>query len=339
MVKLITLGCKVNQYESEKISSSLREAGISVVEEMPKDFQGGIYIINTCSVTSFAEKKSRYQVSKVFRDDAKAKVIVCGCASELNKEQFPEGVEIFGTDKSGVIELVRKIAPKGESGKPKQKKRINMKVQDGCNNFCNFCIIPHLRGRERSRPIEEIISEIKGMNPVPKEIVLTGINLSAFKPSVIELCEEIGKLGIPFRLSSIYPETVTEEFCSRASKIETFRALFHISLQSGCDKVLKEMNRQYSSYQYSESVKLIRRHFENPEISTDIIVGYPTETEEDFLETIEFVKQIGFNKVHVFPFSAREGTPAAKLKPLPASIVTARAEALIKLTESLAKDS
>ena len=335
MVIVTTLGCKVNQYESNKIIDELNALGIHASDKSPVGLKDGIYVVNTCSVTGVAERKSRHAVSTILSRDPNAKIIVCGCATELDKTQFKGVIKAFGTEKSEIVNYIKTLVKPSSATTTKQtKSRANIKVQDGCDNFCSYCIIPHLRGRSRSRNISEIVDEIKLLPHSIKEVVLTGINLSKFEPSLIQLCEAVNQTGKTFRLSSIHPHVITQDFLTGLKTLSGFNPNFHISLQSGSDTVLKAMNRKYTTAEYKTGVDTIREHFPSAYISTDVIVGYPTETEDDFNQTLEFVNQIKFSKVHVFPFSIRTGTVAANLPPLQPSIITERAKRLSSLLSS-----
>lgn len=349
-VCIITLGCKVNQYESAELANKLRASGNEVAEKYET---ADVYIINTCAVTQFAEKKSRYEVSRIIRHNPAARIIVCGCASQFNSEQFKcsQVVEIHGTDKSEVLTLLfkeegiaRRDNPKritsnvSNAGLPRNdnsphvKNRVHIKVQDGCNNFCSYCIVPHLRGRSKSRPIKEILAEIAALPTEIKEVTLTGIDLSSYGLDIgitlADLGVAIDRLNRPFRLSSIEAGIVSEQLLNTLSSCVNFLPHFHLPLQSGSDDVLAAMNRKYTTKQYIEKVNLIRKKFPNATLTTDVIVGFPTETSDNFDETLNLFKQIRFNSAHIFPYSRRTGTAAAALKPLQPSVVTERAKIL-----------
>jgi len=300
-VCILTLGCKVNQYESAQIAQKYVQDGAEIFYKFIDD--ADVYIVNTCAVTNYAEKKSRYEVSKIKArtKNKDAEIIVCGCASsrDFNKQH-----EHFKAVQS--------------------KTRAFIKIQDGCDCFCSYCIVPYLRGAPKSRNIDEILIEIKA---AARPVVLAGINLANFADLGL-LCEKLGELGPEFELSSLEIGGLTDKLFKALVTCEKFIPNFHLPLQSGSDNVLKSMNRNYTACEFKARVEAVRAQFPKARISTDVIVGYPTETEQDFLRTCEFVKSMNFAKVHIFPFSAREGTAAASLKPLQASVITARVKVL-----------
>lgn len=337
IVSIISLGCKVNTYESEAIANSLESEGYMVFS---KFVQADIYIINTCAVTNEGERKSRGIVAKCLKLNPKADIYVCGCASQNNPQQFLkfDNVKyVVGTnDKLKLVDIITgKIkTDKGfslveetkynDSYRSKHTRaRAVIKIQDGCNNFCTYCLIPYLRGRERSRSLTSIRKEIELLSKSTKEIVLTGINMSAYgndlktqNLGLIDVCELFLDFSVKFRISSLEVNVITNEFLSRLSKIQAFQPHFHLSMQSGCDNVLKKMNRHYTVQEYTEKVDLIRKYFPDANITTDVIVGFPTETEEDFKETYKTCEKIGFGWIHIFPYSKRDGTVASKWKEL-----------------------
>ena len=305
-VCIITLGCKINQYESAQFAAKYAAEGWKVVQKFTPN--ADLYIVNTCAVTGFAEKKSRYEVSRIKRNNPHATTMVCGCTTDraLNKS------------------VENKCASQ-------PRRRAFVKVQDGCNNFCSYCIVPHIRGRSTSRPISEIINELKGSECADKSIVLTGIDLSDFKPGLGELCTEVNKLARPFELSSLEVRIITEDFLKTLKNCENFIPKFHLPLQSGSDAVLYAMNRPYKTFEYAEAISKIQGAFQSAVISTDIIVGFPSETDKDFQQTLDFAKKINFNSIHVFPYSVRNGTPAGEMKQLPSHVITERAAALRRI--------
>lgn len=358
----MTLGCKVNKYESDALIYNLSLKGYETTEKLePAD----IYVINTCAVTSEAEKKSRQMIARCRRFNPQAKFFVCGCASQKNSQQFIEkGVNyVFGTaGKIKISDYITKLA-NGDKRKLKNQVRLTklpkdyeddlfakqsrtrayIKVQDGCNNFCSYCIIPYLRGRSRSRGIFSIINEVSSLSDDIKEIVLTGINVTDYKiddkPSLLTLLEELDSFGKRLRLSSMEESLVSEDFVQGLSKLNNFCPHFHLSLQSGSNSVLKRMNRHYSAEEFKASVALIRKYFPLAGITTDIIVGFPNESEEEFIETYNFAKEVGFSQLHIFQYSKREGTVAAKLyKDLPPQIKQNRYERLNELNNKLKAD-
>ncbi|MBQ7797979.1 MAG: tRNA (N(6)-L-threonylcarbamoyladenosine(37)-C(2))-methylthiotransferase MtaB, partial [Clostridia bacterium] len=320
---IITLGCKVNEYESQSMFAQLEKAGYDVAEGL---VEADYYIINTCAVTNMAERKSRQVIAKIKKLNPNAKILVCGCASQHNLEQFESYNEVVGiigtTGKHNIVEYLEHI---GVLDIPEQY--INMsfakntltrqyiKVQDGCNNFCTYCIIPYTRGRSRSRDLADILAEIKSSNAY--EIVITGIDVSDYKidgeKALITLLEEVNKLGKRFRISSIHCGVLTEEFLERLSKCENFCPFFHISMQSASNGTLKRMNRKYSIEEYINVCNNVKRIFPNACISTDIIVGFKGETDDEFNETVSNLNKIPFSFMHIFPYSVRKGTVAERL--------------------------
>ncbi len=345
-VVVFTLGCKVNSCESQALIKGFAELGYEVSEEL--EF-ADIYVINTCAVTKEAEKKSRQAIARVKKQNPNAKIIVTGCASERAPESFisKEGVSLVtGTSsKEKILDLINVegcFVDKPETcyhelPTPKTSKvRAYIKVQDGCNNFCSYCIIPYLRGRSRSRNPLSVKNEIELLKP--KEAVLTAINLSAYNFEGINLADLILVLkGVKtrIRLGSLEENVINEEFLTSLSGLYDFAPHFHLSLQSGSDNTLKNMRRKYDTESFLNGVKLIRKYFPNAGVTTDVIVGYPTETEQDFIDSMNFVEMIGFSDVHVFTYSPREGTLSYKLKDLPSNIKKQRTERMINLKESL----
>ena len=349
---VFTLGCKVNKYESDSLLHSLKEKGYEVSENLEK---ADIYIINTCAVTKEAEKKSRQAIARCKKFNPDAKVFVVGCASEKNAKQFEgKGVSfVRGTEKkekilSSLDEVGHEIEPLSLSYQnmnfaEQSRTRAYLKIQDGCNNFCTYCIIPYLRGRSRSRELEDIMKEARNLNEDVKEIVLTGINVADFKigeeKGLLKLLQELDTLGKRIRLSSMEDCLVTREFVEGLSHLKNFCPHFHLSLQSGSKSVLKRMNRHYSPADFENSVSLIREYFPLAGITTDVIVGFCDETDEEFEETYEFVKKIKFSDLHIFSYSPREGTAAFKLyKDLPSEIKKERSKKLEALAKELKKE-
>ena len=334
-VSVVTLGCKVNTYESEAIANELQELGFSVSSELePAD----IYVLNTCAVTNEGERKSRGMIAKILRLNENADIYVCGCASHNNPEQFLkfENVKyVMGTnDKLKLVDIISgKLKTQKGHGVAEEKEyndnykskhsraRAVIKIQDGCNNFCTYCLIPYLRGRERSRELSSIKREIELLSKTTKEIVLTGINMSAYGKdlknqnlTLVDVCELFNDFDVKFRISSLEVNVITDEFLSRLSRIKAFQPHFHLSMQSGCDNVLKKMNRHYSIDEYKQKVDLIRKYYPLANITTDVIVAFPTETDADFEVTYKNCKDIGFGWIHIFPYSKRDGTVAANWK-------------------------
>ena len=355
-VAFFTLGCKVNQYETNGMAQKLMDK-YEVVEPEEK---ADIYIINTCSVTNMSDRKSRQMIRRAKEMNSDAFVIVVGCYAEVAKEEIEKIDEVdlvLGNHQKANIDKYIEAYFDGKniddtaienyfydfgSITYTEKTRAVIKVQDGCNNFCTYCIIPYARGRICSRKPESVIDEItKIADEGIKEVVITGIQVSAYGKDfdneyrLIDLLEEINKIdGIErIRLGSIEPLMITDEFCNRARKIEKLCHHFHLSLQSGCDKTLKEMNRKYTTDQFRDVVRRLRNLYDDVILTTDIIVGFPNETDEDFEKTYEFLKEIKFYKMHVFKYSPRKGTVAAKMKnQIPAEIKDIRSKRLLQLS-------
>lgn len=339
---VFTLGCKVNECESDSLISGLVELGYEVSDKLvPAD----LYIVNTCAVTNEAEKKSRQMASRIRKLSPSAKIIFTGCAVQKDPKQFEnKSNEFLLTGVFNKNEILRLLSEKGNYLSPpcetfeelnptkSLRTRDYVKVQDGCNNFCSYCIIPYLRGRSRSRAPEKVYEEIK--NTKAKEVVINGINLSAYDYNGINLTGLIKKLKdlpVRIRLGSLEVNVIDREFLNALKELYNFAPHFHLSLQSGSDAVLKKMNRHYTTAEYLEKVNLIREYFTDAGITTDIIVGFPTENEENFQETVEFVKKVGFTDIHPFPFSSRSGTVASKMKDLPNEVKKDRLNQLLKI--------
>lgn len=362
-VAFYTLGCKVNQYETEAMEEIFEKKGYKIVGE---DELADIYVINTCTVTNLSDRKSRQFISRAKKNNNNAIIAVVGCYSQVSPEEVSEieGVDVVigTTDRSRILELCERARGNKETinivrnvktekqfetiniDDIKSKTRAYIKIQDGCNQFCSYCIIPYARGPIRSRPLDEIISEtIKLSKAGFKEIVLTGIHVASYgkdlnKVPLTDVLEEVAKIdGIQrIRLSSIEPTLIDEKFMKSIMKTKKVCDHFHLSLQSGCDTVLKRMNRRYTREEYRNIVKLIREYMPHAGITTDIIVGFPGETEEEFNKTYEFVREIGFSRIHVFKFSPRKGTPAAKHEnQVDGNIKNSRSEKLIALGEEM----
>ena len=338
---IYTLGCKVNQYESQAMQSVLEGQGHSCVSF---ESEAELYIINTCSVTAVSDKKSRQVIRRVRRQYPNAVIAVCGCYSQAEPGQVAElGVDLIsGTgDRLAFLELCRTEVARRQApivqvddalhrydfeilpaGGLEGRTRAMLKVQDGCRNFCTYCIIPYTRGALRSEPLETAVQQAKELQEQGyHEIVVTGIEISSWGiewkdgSSLIDLleglCTAVPDLRI--RLGSLEPRTITRDFCERASRLPNLCPHFHLSLQSGCDTVLKRMNRKYDTARFLESCSLLRAFFDRPAITTDLIVGFPGETEEEFETTLAFLNQAKFSEMHIFPYSRRPGTPAAKM--------------------------
>lgn len=343
---VLTLGCKVNDVESGSLIAGLKTLGYTVKNE---HCYADLYIINTCAVTAEAERKSRQAVGRALKDNENARVIVCGCASERDPKAFSDKPGVFcvfgAKQKQRILEIVAggfspesagvdfQPNPSGkadqtteeydESPRPESMKTRNfVKIQDGCNRFCSYCIIPYLRGRSRSRKIESAAAEI--LESAAYETVVTGIDVSDYRDGdkdISDLLHAVRGAKTRIRFGSIEESMITPRFLQACKELNNFAPQFHLSLQSGSDAVLKAMNRKYTRAQYLEKCRMIYETFENASITTDIIVGFPTETEADFEESLSIVKEAGFLQVHAFPYSPREGTVAAKkYKELPAAV-------------------
>ena len=348
---IYTLGCKVNQYETQAMESELQDRGHTLV---PFEETADIYIINTCAVTAMSGHKSRQIIRRARKQDPAALVAVCGCYAQTD----PEAVAGLGVDLIGgsdrrmeFLEELEKLAGQraDSSALPSQQEpspclvgnimstrsfeplpagglegrtRAMLKVEDGCVNFCTYCIIPYARGPVRSLPLEEAVAQTQRLaGEGYREIVLTGIEISSWGQekkdgqTFTDLVEAIcaAAPGCRIRLGSLEPRTVTEDFCRRLSALPNLCPHFHLSLQSGCDATLKRMNRKYDTARYYESAALLRQWFEDPGITTDLIVGFPSESEEEFGETLGFIEKCRFSAMHIFPYSRRPGTPADKM--------------------------
>jgi len=346
---VFNLGCKTNQYECDVLAAGLKSMGYETSDRLE---YADVYIVNTCAVTSEAERKSRQILSRIRAHNPQAYIAICGCASQKNAEfflkngvQYVSGVagktkllEYLGQNHSAVDELPSAFE-ETEFLPSVSRTRGFVKIQDGCSNFCSYCIIPHLRGAPRSKKIAAAAEEIRALSKSLDEIVITGINLSFYGKdngeSLAALMREIKDVDVRVRLGSFYVEGISAELLDALFSLKDFCPHFHLSLQNGDDGVLKDMNRRYTTADYKEKVKLIRRYDPLAAITTDIIVGYPTETEESFQNTLNFVKEVGFSDIHIFPFSAREGTKAAKLKPLDPKTVKDRAARLAEVRDGL----
>lgn len=334
---VFTLGCKVNEVESASIMAALEKQGWEVTDEL---CCADIYVLNTCAVTREAEKKSRQLIARARKFNQSAHIFVCGCASEKDKKPFEEKGVTFVTgarNKAAVIEAITQKFGGENCGLlyPKQTKtRAFIKIQDGCNNFCSYCIIPYLRGREVSRKIEDILGEIAQTDS--PEIVLNGINISAYgyeSRTLVDLIKALSHVKKRIRLGSLECNIITQELLISLKALPDFAPQFHLSLQSGSDKVLKAMNRHYTRAQYLEKCALIYSFFPQAAITTDIIAGFATETEEDFAESLSIIEQAGFARVHAFAFSPREGTVAFKMKDIPPQVKSERLHKLLNAGE------
>ncbi len=339
---VFTLGCKVNECESDSLIAGLIDRGYQVTDKLePAD----LYIVNTCAVTAEAEKKSRQTAARILKLNPTAKIIYTGCASQKAPESFINKTNVSlvtGTfSKNKILDMLDETGIKQSSIDlyfeellpPKTfRTRAFVKVQDGCNNFCTYCIIPYLRGVSRSRKPENVLKEINCVGA--KEVVINGINLSAYDKNGVGLTgliEYLKGVDCRIRLGSLEVNVITDEFLTALKGLKDFAPHFHLSLQSGSDNVLKSMNRHYTRTQYIEKVELIREYFPNAGITTDIIVGFPTETDGDFLDTLDLAERVNFSDIHPFIFSPRHGTKAFSMKDLPPDIKKARLDRLIEL--------
>ncbi|MCF6095929.1 tRNA (N(6)-L-threonylcarbamoyladenosine(37)-C(2))-methylthiotransferase MtaB [Thermovorax subterraneus] len=366
-VAFYTLGCKVNQYESDAMAELFKERGYELVDF---DEMADVYIINTCTVTNEGARKSRQVIRQATRRNPGATVAVVGCYAQMNADEILQipGVDVVvGTkDRHKIVDLVEQakksdakiidvedimkvrtfeeIAFKGF----RQRTRAFLKIQEGCNMFCSYCIIPYVRGPVRSRPVESILKEAENLAKDGfKEIILTGIHLGLYGadfkngPSLYDVIEKLSKIeGIKrIRLSSIEAMELSDDFIKKLAALENFCHHFHIPLQSGSDRILKLMNRRYTVSEFEERIQFIKKIMPDVAITTDVIVGFPGETDEDFENTREFIEKIGFSRLHVFKFSPRVGTPAAKMpEQVPAELKEKRSRELIILSKKLERN-
>lgn len=359
-VAFCTLGCKVNQYETNAMIQQFIKRNYSIVSFNEK---ADIYIINTCTVTNMSDRKSRQMLRRARTLNNNAIIVAIGCYAEVGKEDLLKINEIDlvlgNNEKANIVDIleqyedIKKMCIVSDVNLQKEymelgittyteKTRAFIKIQDGCNNFCSYCLIPYARGRIRSRNPEKIIAEVSEIvNKGIKEIVLTGINISFYgkdfkeKITLIDLLIELNKIdGLErIRLGSIEPNLITEEFADDLLKIDKLCNHFHLSLQSGCDETLKRMNRKYTIEEFKEVVERLRKRFKNVALTTDIIVGFPGETEEEFNKTFDFLKEIKFSKMHIFRYSVRNGTVAAKMpNQVPEETKEERSRILIQLS-------
>lgn len=368
-VALHNLGCKVNAYEVEAMQQLLEKAGYEIV---PFTEGADVYLINTCTVTNIADRKSRQMLHKAKKMNPDAIVVAAGCYAQADTEKLKEdnAVDLIlgNNQKTQIVEVLEEYEK--EHSKQVQVIEINhtkeyeelsieqtaehvrayIKVQDGCNQFCTYCIIPFARGRVRSRKIADVLREVETLaSKGYKEVVLTGIHLSSYgvdfskeeRESLLSLIQAVSKVeGIQrIRLGSLEPRIITEEFLEGIVATGKVCPHFHLSLQSGCNKTLKNMNRRYSAQEYAEKCELIRKYYPAPALTTDVIVGFPMETEEDFEESYEFVKNIHFYETHIFKYSRRHGTKAAVMDgQLTEAVKAQRSEKLLELHDIRAKE-
>lgn len=367
---LHNLGCKVNAYETEAMRQILEKAGYEIV---PFHEKADVYVVNTCSVTGMADRKSRQMLHRARAKNPEAVVVAAGCYVQTKNGEVAEDAAvdiILGNNrknelaacieeylrKKGTQEgIVRDVTDINDSaqeyeemflGGTAEHTRAFLKVQDGCNQFCSYCIIPYARGRVRSRSLDNVLAEVKSLaDNGYKEIVLTGIHLSSYGSdcggSLLNLIREVHRQdGIErIRLGSLEPKIVTEDFARELSSMEKICPHFHLSLQSGCDATLRRMNRRYTTEEYAQGCRLLREYFEHPAITTDVIVGFPGETEEEFRQTKDFVEKIHFYGMHIFKYSKREGTRAAAMEDqVPEQAKAARSSELIALGERMSEE-
>lgn len=364
---LHNLGCKVNAYETEAMQHLLEEAGYEIV---PFTQKADVYVINTCSVTNMADRKSRQMLHKAKKNNPDSIVVAAGCYVQTSEKEVLNDLSVdivIGNDrKHDLVRLLEEYSLDSvndtvddiNDGKhdfeelfidqTKEHTRAFIKVQDGCNQFCSYCIIPYARGRVRSRRFENVIAEVERLAANGfKEVVLTGIHLSSYgvdfeeATGLLELIQAVNAVkGIErIRLGSLEPKIVTEHFASELSKLDKICPHFHLSLQSGCDATLKRMNRKYITKEYERGCELLRKYFVHPAITTDVIVGFPGETEEEFEQTKAYLEHIHFYEMHIFKYSKRKGTRAAVMPDqIDEQIKAARSEKLIALGHDMSKE-
>ncbi len=358
-----TLGCKVNQYETQAMEQLLREMGHEV-----RSFQEPCdgYIINTCSVTAVADRKNRTIIRRCRREHPESIIGVCGCYSQHEAVALePLGVDVVGGSSQRqefleqMILALEKKHPHPVLDNPMSRRsfevlpagglegrtRAMVKVQDGCVNFCTYCIIPYTRGPVRSAPLSLAVEQAKELESQGyRELVITGIEIASWgmdlpgKPPVTELIEAVCQAvpGLRVRLGSLEPRIVTEDFCTRLSALPNLCPQFHLSLQSGCDTVLLRMHRKYDTARYLQSVNLLKTHFPGCAVTTDLIVAFPGETEDEFAQSLAFIKKCGFADMHIFPYSRRPGTPADKMPgQLPNAVKEERSREAIQVAEEM----
>ena len=361
-IGICTLGCKVNQYETQAMEQELLRRGHSLV---PFEGEADAYIINTCTVTAVSDKKSRQMIRRARKLSPDAVVAVCGCYPQTHPEDV-KGLDvdlISGTgDRMKFLDLLEQAVREKEpvvsmdealrrrnfevlpAGGMAERTRAMLKVEDGCVNFCSYCIIPYARGPVRSLPIHAAAEQTRQLREEGyREVILTGIEISSWGQdlrdgtSLIDLLEAVSREAgdMRLRLGSLEPRTITEDFCRRAAALPNLCPHFHLSMQSGCDATLKRMNRKYDTKRYKESVELLNVYFDRPAVTTDLIVGFPGETEEEFVTTLDFVRSCGFAEMHIFPYSIRPGTPAAEMEQVPKAVKEDRAARAAVVAEEL----
>lgn len=358
-IALMTVGCKVNQYETEVLTELFKKRGFEVV---PPDAKADVYLLNSCTVTATGDQKTRQLLRRMKKGNPSAVAVLTGCfpqafpeaaekiaeadviTGELNRARIPDLVEQALRTGERIIDIPQH--QRGESFEPMQvtglgsRTRAYMKIEDGCERYCSYCIIPKARGPIRSKPMADMKKELEALAEGGyKEVVLVGINLSSYGKEISLRLIDAVKLAcsIPgikrVRLGSLEPELLSDEDIAEMAKLPNFCPQFHLALQSGCNNTLRSMNRHYDTAEYARIVKAIRSSFEMPAITTDIMVGFPGESEEDFAASVNFAKEIGFARVHVFAYSKRDGTPAARRpEQVPEPVKSARSKAMIAAT-------
>ena len=361
-IGIYTLGCKVNQYETQAMEQELTARGHELVDfESPAD----AYIINTCSVTAVSDKKSRQMIRRAKKNSPDAVVAACGCYVQTHEEEAKSlGIDLLmGTnDRARFLDRLEEAVKTRETvadiddalrrrtfevlpaGGMANRTRAMLKVEDGCVNFCTYCIIPYARGPVRSLPKTEAVSQTEQLRQEGyRELVLTGIEISSWGhdlkngETLIDLLEAVSAAAgdMRLRLGSLEPRTITEDFCRRAAALPNLCPHFHLSLQSGCDDTLKRMNRKYDTARFRQSVTLLNTYFHRPAVTTDLICGFPEETEEEFAQTLAFIRDCGFAAMHIFPYSIRPGTKAAAMEQVPPAVKEARAARAAQVAEEL----
>ena len=357
-ISMLTLGCKVNQYEADEIARMLRKRGHEVSTNLePSD----VFILSTCAVTNEAERKSRQMIAKLEKISPNAKIIVCGCASQNEASKFvnkPNVTLVLGTaGKNWIPDLIEKTGnyvvdpafdyeyfeENNEREKVKSKRtRAYVKVQDGCNNYCSYCLIPYIRGRSRSRDLESIVVEVFRLAKTHHEIVLTGINISDWGKDLGMdlgvLLSSLSTINARIRLSSFEMNVITPDLIKIMTNMPNFCDHFHLSMQSACDKTLKAMNRHYTVAEFKKKVEMLRQAFPRCAITTDLIIGFPEETDEDFAETLKNVQEIGFADMHLFPYSIRKGTVASDMVQVDGETVKKRVIEMTALRNKMKQD-
>ena len=339
-IAIYTLGCKVNQYETQAMEQELTRRGHEIVSF---DGAADAYIVNTCSVTAVSDKKSRQMIRRCRKLNEHAVVAACGCYVQTHSDEAAGlGLDLIaGTgDRMAFLDLLEQAAREKEpltmlddalrrrtfevlpAGGMAERTRAMLKVEDGCVNFCTYCIIPYARGPVRSLPKAEAVAQTRRLREEGyRELVITGIEISGWGhdlkngETLIDLLEAVSDAAgeMRLRLGSLEPRTITEEFCRRAARLPNLCPHFHLSMQSGCDGTLRRMNRKYDTARFYESVSLLRQYFDRPAVTTDLITGFPGETEEEFAQTLAFIEKCGFAAMHIFPYSVRPGTKAAAM--------------------------